>query len=299
MRQLSSALSTLALCLLAALWVSCGGPDSQAAGKPAVLKFTAIPHKDTQDLKAKFDPLARWLGAQLGIQVEYVPAADYDASVEMFKNGDVHLAWFGGYTGEQARGMVPGSVAIVAGKEDLAFKSYFIAHSSTGIEKSDEFPMALAGKSFTFGSAKSTSGRLMPEYFIRKFTQKAPDQFFAGTPGFSGSHDLTWKAVSSGSIQSGALDYSVYDAAVKKGDLDPALCRIVWVSPPYADYNMTARSDLDALFGEGMTKRVQQTLVSLTDEKLLAAFGRSALVPVSNSDFEALGKVARDLGLLK
>ena len=106
-------------------------------------------------------------------------------------------------------------------------------------------------------------------------------------------------AVSSGSIQSGALDYSVYDAAVKKGDLDPALCRIVWVSPPYADYNMTARSDLDALFGEGMTKRVQQTLVSLTDEKLLAAFGRSALVPVSNSDFEALGKVARDLGLLK
>ena len=35
---------------------------------------------------------------------------------------------------------------------------------SRGFEKSDEFPMALAGKSFTFGSAKSTSGRLMPEY---------------------------------------------------------------------------------------------------------------------------------------
>ena len=42
------------------------------------------------------------------------------------------------------RAKVPGAKAIVQGKEDTAFKSYFIANKDAGLEKSDAFPAAIA-----------------------------------------------------------------------------------------------------------------------------------------------------------
>ena len=56
------------------------------------------------------------LSAKLGVPVEYVPSRDYQASVDMFKNGDVHLAWFGGLTGVQA-----GSTVQLDIPSDLAY----------------------------------------------------------------------------------------------------------------------------------------------------------------------------------
>ncbi len=273
---------------------ACGGSASRSA-----LKFTAIPNRNTTDLQQRFDPVATWLSRRLGIPVEYVPSADYPASVAMFENGDVQLAWFGGLTGVQARAAIPGARVLVEGAEDRRFKSYFIANTATGIERSDAFPMAMAGKTFTFGSPSSTSGRLMPEHFIRERTGKTPAEFFAGPPGFSGSHDQTARLVASGEVQCGAIDYTVYDQLVQDGRIDPEVCRVVWVSPEFPDYNFTVHPDVDSMFGAGTIDRLQAALIAMKDESLLAAFQRSALVPASNDDFETLETVARSLGMTR
>jgi phosphonate transport system substrate-binding protein len=147
-----------------------------------VLAFTAVPDQNTTELQEKFQPLAAFLSRRLGVPVEYVPVRDYQASVELFKNADVMLAWFGGLTGVQARQAVPGARAIAQGETDPRYFSYFIAHADTGLQRSDEFPRGIAGLSFTFGSRSSTSGRLMPEYFIRRSTGLSPEEFFGRTP---------------------------------------------------------------------------------------------------------------------
>src|SRR5690606_1761813 len=108
-------LAAVALSGVGLALTACGAESAEAAAP--VLRFTAIPDKNTQDLVAKFDPLADWLARQLGVAVEYVPSGDYEASVQMFKNGDVQLAWFGGLTSVQACAAVPGARAIVMGKE--------------------------------------------------------------------------------------------------------------------------------------------------------------------------------------
>jgi phosphonate transport system substrate-binding protein len=281
--------------LFAALLLACGGDADTAVP----LKFTAIPDQNTTELERKFRPVGEYLSGQLGVEVEYVPSRDYQASVEMFKNGDVHLAWFGGLTGVQARHAVAGARAIVQGETDPRFYSYFVAHEDSGLEPSDSFPAGIAGKKFTFGSQSSTSGRLMPEFFIVESTGKTAAEFFTTPPSFSGSHDKTAELVESGQFEAGVLNHKVYERRVAEGKTDKDVCRIIWKTPTFADYNMTAHPDIDALFGAGTIDRLQKALLSLSDEKLLAAFGRKRLIEAKNEDFEGIAAVAKKLNMLR
>ncbi|MEY2785434.1 MAG: hypothetical protein RL277_1644 [Planctomycetota bacterium] len=285
------------LCLLAVL-VS----ETAAQDKPT-LRFSGIPNQNTTELAEKYRPLAEHLSKQLGVPVEYKASADYNASVDAFKNGDLELCWFGGFTGVQARAAVPGAQAIACGKQDLAFRSYFIANKSLGLTKQDSFPAALKGKKFTFGSSSSTSGRLMPEYFIRKETKLSPKDFFGMEMAFSGGHDKTAALVQAGTFEAGVVDFKVFDRLVKEKKVDPEIVQVIWVTPEYADYNFTAHPSLDKKFGEGFTKKLQSTLLSIQGEdlKLLSALDRQAdgLVTCSNETFETLRKTAIEIGLLR
>lgn len=278
---------------------SCSG-ENAGDGGTAVLRFTAIPDSNSTELEAKYKVVADYLAEQLDVPVEYVPTADYTASVEMFKNDDVQLAWFGGLSGVQARHAVEGSRAIAQGKVDPYFKSYFIANASTGLERRDDFPMEFADLSFTFGSAQSTSGRLMPENFIRQNTGKSPKEFFGGKESnFSGSHDKTAKEVEAGTFQAGALNYVTYDTMVKEGKLDPEKCRIIWVTPTYADYNWTVHPSVNETFGAGFDDRIQAALIGVTDPTLLTAMSREeGIVAATNEDFASIAEVAHSLGFL-
>ena len=264
-----------------------------------VLRFSALPDQRSTQLQAKIRPLATHLSEQLGVRFEYVPSRDYQASVEMFKNGDIHLAWFGGLTGVQARRAVPGARAIAQGAADPEYYSYFIAHESTGLQRSESFPMELAGLTFTFGSESSTSGRLMPEYFLRAETGKGPMDFFTDPPGFSGSHDRTVELVESGQYQAGVVNYKVYERRVTEGETDPEHCRVIWQTPFYADYNWTAHPELDQVFGTGFIDRLQAALVAIDDPVLLRALPRERLITADNDDFADIQAVAMDLGMLR
>lgn len=300
----------VAIAFTACLVAGCGGSDdtsgTPASGEggsggaaPTVIKWTAIPDHDPDALRAKYEPVSKYLSEKIGITFEYEPVSKYSASVDAFKNGDVMMAWFGGLTGVQARAEVPGSRAIVQGVEDPKYKSYFIAHASTGIEKSDAFPAAIADQPFAFGSESSTSGRLMPEHFIRQNAGKGPKEFFKQSFVFSGAHDKTAEWVQEGNkVKAGAIAYTTYDKMVKEGKIDPEVCRIVWVTPDYADYNFTAHPDLDKLHGAGTIDKIQKALVEM-DAALCQAFDREDLVSAKNEDFQAIVDVAKTLGMVR
>lgn len=259
--------------------------------------FTAIPDQDESKLTERFGRIADYLSKQVGAEVKYIPVKSYPAAVAAFRNNQVQLAWFGGLTGVQARNLVPGSEAIAQGAEDTAFKTYFIAHASTGLKNSAEFPAAIAGKSFTFGSKGSTSGRLMPEFFIRDHFKKAPDVIFSRV-GFSGDHSRTMTLVESGAYDVGVLNYTVWDDAVKQGSVDTSKVSVIWTSPTYPDYQWTIRGDVDAAWGKGFKQKVQQALLDMKDPQLLQAFPRTGFVPAQNSDYAPIEKTAIELGIM-
>lgn len=275
-----------------ALW------GSAAPAEPPVLRFSAIPDQDETRLRDKFEPMAAYLSEHLGVATQYVAATRYPDAVELFKNGDIGLAWFGGLTGVQARHAVPGARAIAQGEEDPEYYSYFIAHVDAGIEPGSAFPTAIAGKSFSFGSLGSTSGRLMPEYFIRQNTGRSPREFL-GAISFSGSHDRTAELVESGRVQVGAINYQVYDRRVAEGTTDPKVAIVIWKTPVYPDYSFTAHPDLETQFGKGFTDRLTRALIEIDDPELLSAFPRTSLIEASNADFSEIEKIARELDFIR
>jgi len=259
--------------------------------------FTAIPDQDESRLQERFGKIAGYLSKKLNTTVKYVPVKSYAAAVTAFKNNQVQLAWFGGLSGVRARASVSGSEAIAQGYEDQFFETYFIANEKAGLASSKEFPKAIAGKTFTFGSKGSTSGRLMPEFHIRRNLGKAPDKVFERV-GFSGDHSRTIALVQSGAYQVGAVNFKVWEKELKAGKIDPKKVSIIWKTPHYPDYQWSIRGDVDKKYGAGFKKKVTEALLNMKDPDLLQSFPRSKFIPATNDDYKMIVDTGKEIGLI-
>jgi phosphonate transport system substrate-binding protein len=283
--------SILALTFLSALTAG------HALGQQSTLVFTAIPDEDETRLVERFTQYAKYFEGKLGVTVKYLPVKSYPAAVTAFTNNQVQFAWFGGLTGVQARLAVPGSQALAQGEEDQQFKSYFIAHASTGLLLSKDFPAGIEGKTFTFGARASTSGRLFPEHFIRQALRKDPEKVFSRV-GYSGDHSRTIQLVQSGAYQVGVLNHLVWEQEVKSGKVDTKTVSVIWETPTYPDYHWVARGDIDTTFGAGFMGRLQAAILAVDDPKLLAIFDRKKFIPAKNDDYKVIEDIGKLTGLI-
>lgn len=285
------------------LLAGCGGNPGGAPGTgEATLFLSAIPDEKITEQKAKFGKLAESLANRLGVKVEFLFSKDYADSVTKFKNGEVHLVWFGGLSGVQARLAVPGAQAIAQGIEDPNYKSYLIANKATGLRPSEAFPAAIRDLTFTFGSPGSTSGRLMPAYFIlRNNGGIDPEKWFVQAPGFqlSGGHVATANAVADGIYQVGAINYKTYDELVATDPRIAANTVRIWTTPSYADYNFTIHPEVETLFGPGFIEKARRALIETpAGSEALKAINRASIISAKNEDFEGIQNTAVALKLL-
>lgn len=282
----------------AALVVGIASSGFGTAAQAETFVFTAIPDQDESRLRSRFDRVATYLQEKLGVEVEYVPVKSYAAAVTAFRNDQVQLAWFGGLSGVRARALVPGSRAIAQGEEDVDFVTYFIANASTGLAAADALSESISGRTFTFGSKGSTSGRLMPEYHVRKVFGKSPEKVFSRV-GFSGDHSRTIALVQSGAYEVGAVNFKVWESELEAGKIDDSKVSIIWKTPPYPDYNWSVRGDIDARFGVGFADKVQQALIAMNDATLLESFPRKSFISATNDDYAPIEATGKEIGLIE
>lgn len=315
--RLSSTL--IALCLLTLLATACGDSDNDksivgetsdesssttvAPRSDVPLKIGAIPDQDPEKLQRLYGTVADYLEEELGIPVEYVPVTDYTAAVTLFKVGDLDLVWFGGLTGVQARLQVDGAQAIVQRDIDAAFHSLFIANPASGIKavmNADGLDQ-LKGRRFTFGSESSTSGRLMPEFFLGEAGVETTD--FQGPPGFSGSHDKTIDLVAAGTYEAGVVNEQVWKDRVAKGTVDLSKVDTIYRTPAYHDYHWVVHPQVKKRYGPDVVKRIQEAFETLdpadpTAKVVLELFGANKFIKTDNSQYGQIEKVGRSAGLI-
>lgn len=259
--------------------------------------FTAIPDEDETRLQKRFQAVADYLAEELEVDVRFVPVKSYAAAVSAFRNDQVQLAWFGALSGVQARERVEDSQALAQGAEDEEFFTYIIAHKSTGLEPDSGLTDAMRDMTFTFGSKGSTSGRLVPEYYLREQFGEAPEEVFSRV-GYSGNHSRTASLVASGAYQLGAVNYTVWETELEAGNVDPDDVYVVYKTPRYPNYQWSIRGDVDERFGEGFTDKVRQALLDMDDPAMLESFPRSKFIPASNDDYAVIRDVAQEIGLI-
>ena len=270
-----------------------------------ILIVGAIPDQNPEDLNRLYKLLSDSLSKKLNVPVRYIPVTNYPAAVTAFRTGSLDLVWFGGLTGTQARLQKPGAKVLAQRDIDLEFRSVFIANLASNIpiiKKPSELSI-LRNKRFTFGSESSTSGRLMPQYYLQQVGVNMND-FKGRRPGFSGSHDATIALVQSGSYDAGALNKQVWESNIKRGRVDTSRVRVIWETPKYADYHWLAQPNLDRRFGDGFTKKLQNTLLrfgesSKTELKVLQLFGAKRFVEAHDYHYKDIERIGRQLGKIK
>ncbi len=279
---------------------------SSSSDEAQVQPFTtgAIPDQDPEKLQRLYTKFADYLEAELGVPVEYEPVTDYTAAVTAFRVGDLDMVWFGGLTGVQARLQVDGAEAIAQRDIDEEFTSVFIANKNSGISDVKDVSglAALTEHTFTFGSESSTSGRLMPQYFLEQAGVKPED--FKGEVGFSGSHDTTIELVEAGTYEAGALNSQVWEARVEEGEVDLDKVQVIFETPEYYDYHWVIHPSVKERYGEDFLNRVQAALMKLDPSnpehaEILDLFGAETFIPTENSNYVQIEEIGRKIGKIK
>lgn len=280
------------------------GSSSTTGGTKATLVTGAIPDQDPEKLQRQYSKLATYLEKELGVPVEYKPVTDYAAAVTAFKVGDLDLVWFGGLTGVQARLQVDGAEAIAQRDVDEKFHSVFIANKNSGLTsiKNTADLKQLKGHTFTFGSESSTSGRLMPQYFLQQAGLKLND--FKGEVGFSGDHDKTIKLVEAGTYDAGAVNEKVWLKRTESKEVDLNKVVVLWRSPAYYDYHWVIHPDVKQQYGEDFAKKVQDAFLKLDpsipeQKEILELLEAKKFIPTKNSNYTQIEAIGREIGKIK
>jgi phosphonate transport system substrate-binding protein len=258
------------------------------------LKVTAIPDENPTELLRKFAPLGKYLESKIGMKVEFTPVTDYAATVEGLAAGKIDLVWYGGFTFVQARLKTGNAIPIAQREEDEKFRSVFITQPNSGINSLKD----LNGKTFTFGAPSSTSGSLMPRFFMMK-EGIDPDKSLKRVA-FSGAHDATALQVAGGKVDAGALNISVYEKMLAEKKLDASQVKVFYTTPGYFDYNWTVRGDLDP----ALVKKLTDAFLSLDaknpeHKEILTLQRATRFIATKPENYKSIEDAARSAGLLK
>ncbi len=280
---------TWLLCLVVLVACSSGG-----VGVADTLRVSAIPDEDPQELLRKYKPFADYIAKEVGVQVKFVPVVDYAATVEGLAADRLDIVWYGGFTSVQATQRAKGATRLAMREEDASFKSLFVTRTDSGIKTLAD----LKGKTFAFGSVSSTSGHLMPRYFL-KAAGVEPERDFKRF-GFSGAHDATAAWVEAGRVDAGALNFLVWRKLVEKKKIDTGKVHVFWTTPPYVDYVWVARGGVPREIREKFTQALLKLDYSNPEHKQVMDLQRTRkFIPAKDSDWDGIKEAAIAAGMLK
>ncbi len=268
------------------------GCSQDPVDAPARIRLAVLPDQAEERLLGQYGPLIDYLRSTTGMAFDLIVPADYADLLDKFDAGDVDIAWFGGLTYTQAAER-SGAVPLAFRDIDLQFTSCFLASASDPRMTIREF----RGESFSFGPMLSTSGYLMPRFYMNR-DGLDPHEWF-GSVRHSSGHDQTALWVSDGTVDLGVANCAIVVALFDSGAIDASRVRILETTPPYSDYVWAVHPTLD----ERTRIALLDAFLALDPDKpghrqILRLQGANLYMPAGASDFEIVRAAAIEAGVL-
>jgi phosphonate transport system substrate-binding protein len=270
--------------------VTAGCAGGRGGGPERVLRLAMIPSTDPGKIVHDSQPFVKYLEKETSSRIELVVPTNYAAVVEAIANDRVDIAYLGGFTFVQAfrrAGVLP----LVQRERDQNFHSVFITQPRSGINTLTD----LKGHSFAFGDVNSTSGHLMPAYYMRAANV---DQGLLAKALYTGGHDATALAVANGKVDAGAMDELVYGNMMKSGKITPGQVRVFYTTPAFFDYVWAARKGIDPKLSDSFADALLKLDASNPEHKvLLDLLSATKYLRADDSSYDKFGRQPATRGL--
>lgn len=239
------------------------------------LEFGIISTESQDNQKPKWEPFIAAFSEAIGRDVKASYATDYAGVIEAMGAGKVQMAWFGGksYIEAAARSDAEAFAQTVNSDGTKGYYAYLITNKDNPIVSDidveagngDKYVVDNAANlTFAFNDPNSTSGFLVPSYYVFAKNNVNPDQAFEELI-FAGSHEATALAVANNQVDV-ATNNSESLVEIEKND--PAAfgkIQIIWTSPEIPSDPIAYRKDLP----DCLKTQVKDFFYNYSDEAVL------------------------------
>lgn len=257
------------------------------------LVFGVTVSEGEEERRARYQAAMDYLSDEIGVPVELIVTGDYASNIESLNSGHTHISNMGAMSVAVAHEVMDGAIDVIAStldsEGDFGYNSTIVVSADSEFEDIYD----LEGHSLVFADPNSTSGYLVPSYYLRQEFGDI-EEFFSET-GFSGGHNNSVLAVVNGTYDAAAVHRrgeegrSVPQRMHDAGLIDQSSVRFIWDSPTIPSSATLMHADLpedlkDAIREAylAMPERAPEAFAELTD-------GLSAgLVPVTLDDYQSI-----------
>ncbi|MEO1089919.1 MAG: phosphonate ABC transporter substrate-binding protein [Pseudomonadota bacterium] len=212
-----------------------------------VVNFGIISTESAQALQESFDPFIADMSEFMGVEVKPFFAPDYAGVIEGMRFDKVDVAWFGNKSAMEAVDRAGGEIFAQTIKDDGSegYYSLLIAHVDSPINSLEDVLASCSEQSLDFGNGdpNSTSGFLVPSYYVFALNSVTPQDCFANVT--TANHETNAMAVANQQVDVATNNTESLYARLAQSQPDAAAkIKEVWRSPLIPSDPMVWRANL-------------------------------------------------------
>jgi len=265
LRQFYRAFATLFLCAV------CQAAVAETAERQ-IINFGIISTESSQNLRSVWQPFLHEISRQTGYEVKAFFASDYAGIVQGMRFGKVDLAWYGNKSAMEAVDRASGEVfaQTISSDGQPGYWSLLIVNKNSPLQNLDDMFASAGQLVFGNGDPNSTSGYLVPGYYVFARNQVNPAKAFKRM--LNSSHEVNALAVANGQIDVATCNTEALERLRVTHPAKAEQIRILWKSPLIPSDPLVWRKDLpetqkkrlkEFFFGYGADAPQQKILADL------------------------------------
>lgn len=231
--------------IVAALVASLAVAGAAAQG-PKEINFGIISTESSQNLKQDWQPLLADMEKRTGLKVNAFFAPDYAGIIEALRFNKVHVAWMGNKSAIEAVDRANAEVfaQVVNADGSAGYYSLVSVHKDSPYQNAEDLLKNAKNLSFGIGDPNSTSGFLVPSYYLFAKNKVDPKTAFKNLRG--ANHETNIMAVANKHVDAAVHSSDVLERIENRQPDVHAKLRVIWKSPLIAADPIVWRKDLDA-----------------------------------------------------
>lgn len=272
------------------------------------INFGIISTESSQNLKSQWQPLLNDMAKKTGYKVNAFFAPDYAGIIEGMRFGKVHVAWYGNKSAMEAVDRAGGEVfaQMVNADGTQGYYSHLIVHKDSPLTSMEDVLKNAKDLSFGNGDPNSTSGFLVPSYYV--FAQNKVDAKQAFKVVRSGSHETNALAVANKQVDVATCNSEAMDKLKTNMADKHAQIKVVWTSPLIPLDPLVMRKDLPEAskkkikdffytYGQGGAQE-KEVLMKISKLSMFKPSTNAQLVPIRQLElFKDRNKLEADTAL--